>query len=150
MTRTALLAFVGLLAATLMAPLAAADEFGTASEAKALLERAIVELRADKDAAIAKFNDPKGAFRHRDLYVFCVNAGNGITTAHPQFVGSDVRTFKDKHGKAFGLEMLDVARDGEINVVTYDWPRPGSEVPVAKESYVTKVADQVCGVGYYK
>jgi hypothetical protein len=34
--------------------------------------------------------------------------------------------------------------------VSYDFPRPGSTVPVAKESYVTAVGNQACGVGYYK
>jgi hypothetical protein len=30
------------------------------------------------------------------------------------------------------------------------WPRPGSTDPVKKVSYVTRVGDQVCAVGYYK
>jgi hypothetical protein len=30
------------------------------------------------------------------------------------------------------------------------WPRPGATEPVQKVSYVTKVGDQVCAVGYYK
>lgn len=30
------------------------------------------------------------------------------------------------------------------------WPRPGSTDPVPKVSFVTKVDDQVCTVGYYK
>ena len=28
--------------------------------------------------------------------------------------------------------------------------KPGDTTPVAKSSYITKVDDQVCGVGYYK
>jgi hypothetical protein len=30
------------------------------------------------------------------------------------------------------------------------WPRPGDTTPVHKVSFVTKVGDQVSGVGYYK
>jgi hypothetical protein len=30
------------------------------------------------------------------------------------------------------------------------WPRPGGTDPVQKVSFVTKVGDQVCAVGYYK
>jgi hypothetical protein len=30
------------------------------------------------------------------------------------------------------------------------WPRPGSDTPVQKITFVTKVTDQICGVGYYK
>ena len=30
------------------------------------------------------------------------------------------------------------------------WPRPGSDKPLEKTTFYTKVGDQVCGVGYYK
>jgi hypothetical protein len=30
------------------------------------------------------------------------------------------------------------------------WPRPGQTEPVQKSAFVTKVADQICAVGYYK
>jgi len=36
------------------------------------------------------------------------------------------------------------------NEVAYMWPRPGSTEPVQKVTFVTKVGDQVCAVGYYK
>jgi hypothetical protein len=40
--------------------------------------------------------------------------------------------------------------EGTINEVTYWWPRPGSDKPLEKTSFFTKVGDQICGVGYYK
>jgi hypothetical protein len=43
-----------------------------------------------------------------------------------------------------------VATEGKFNQVSYFWPRPGETKPVQKVSFVTKVADQVCAVGYYK
>ena len=150
MIKAALLS-AGFATALLMASTAApAADYGTATEAKALLERAVVEVKADKAAALVKFNDPKGAFRDRDLYVFCANASDGVTTAHPKFVGSDIRTFKDKAGKSFGEEMFATASEGKISEVTYMWPRPDGTEPVQKVSYVTKVNDEICGVGYYK
>jgi hypothetical protein len=36
-----------------------------------------------------------------------------------------------------------------VNEVSYSFPRPGTTAPAPKLSYVTRVADQVCGVGYY-
>ena len=114
MMRAALLSVAGLAAAVFMASApASAAEYGTAAEAKALLERAVVEVKTDKAAALVKFNDPKGAFRDRDLYVFCANAGDGVTTAHPKFIGTDIRTIKDKTGKPFGQEMFDNRQRGE-------------------------------------
>ena len=61
-----------------------------------------------------------------------------------------MKELKDKTGKAMGEEMLKVAQEGKVAEVSYMWPRPGGTDPVQKVTYVTKVADQVCGVGYYK
>ena len=46
--------------------------------------------------------------------------------------------------------MMQKATEGKINEVTYWWPRPGSDKPLEKTSFFTKVGDQICGVGYYK
>jgi signal transduction histidine kinase len=143
----------GLLVAAVMlatpAPAPAAD-YGTAAEASALLDKAVAEVKADAKAAIAKFNDPKGAFRDRDLYVFCAETGSGNTIAHPSIVGTDLRTLKDKTGKPFGAEMLTEAREGAFTEISYMWPRPDSTEPVEKVSRITRIGDLMCGVGYYK
>jgi hypothetical protein len=34
--------------------------------------------------------------------------------------------------------------------VDYNFPKPGTTESVPKESFVTRVGDQGCGVGYYK
>jgi signal transduction histidine kinase len=61
-----------------------------------------------------------------------------------------MKDLKDKTGKPLGEEMYKVAQDGKISEVSYMWPRPGQTDPVQKVSYVTKVGNQVCAVGYYK
>jgi len=124
--------------------------YATADDAKAMLDRAVAALKGDPAGAIAQFNKPNGAFRDRDLYVFCADAGSGTVRAHPTLVGADVRTLIDKNGKAFGREMLAAARDGQIAKVNYVWPRVAGSDPIAKESFVTKVGAFICGVGYYK
>ena len=125
---------------------------GTAQEAKAMLEKAATELKADQTAALAKFNDPKGQFRDRDLYVFCFDMGSGKITTHvnPAVIGTDGRTAKEKDGTPFGQKLYDAAMEGKINTVTYNFPKPGSTDPVPKEAYVTRVGNQGCAVGYYK
>jgi signal transduction histidine kinase len=107
-------------------------------------------LKADKDAAIAKFNDPKGGFQDRDLYVFCANLGDSIIIAHANLVGTNLRALKDSHGKPFGAEMLDTPVEGQITEIEYMWPRPSGGDPVDKVSRITKIGDLMCGVGYYK
>jgi len=151
MKRTAaLVTVVGLYLGTAL--LAFAAEFGTGAEAETMLQRAIVEMLADEKAAIGKFNSEDGGFRDRDLYVFCFNASDGVTTAHvnTDIIGQDVRTFKDPAGKEFGAEMFGQAQEGKISSVSYSFPRPGTDNPVPKESHYTRVASQICGVGYYK
>lgn len=129
-----------------------ASEFGTAAEAQALLDRAVVAVKAGEAAALAKFNKGEDGFRDRDLYVFCVNASDGKTTSHasPNILGQDVRSFKDKSGKAFGEEIYRGAQEGRVAKVRYVWPRPGTDAPVPKESLITRVGGQICGVGYYQ
>jgi hypothetical protein len=54
--------------------------------------------------------------------------------------------------KPIGHEFYKDAQEGKISEVAYMWPRPNDPEakPVEKVAYVTKVSDQVCGVGYYK
>ena len=127
-----------------------AAEYGTPAEAEAMLDRAVIEMKAGPDAAIAKFNDPNGGFRDRDLYVFCASPADGKIAAHPSIAGTDLRTLSDKNGKPFGAEMLDSATEGSFAEISYMWPRPDSTEPVEKVSRVTKIGEQICGVGYYK
>ncbi len=134
---------------------ARAAEFGTAAEARAMLERAVGELRKDEKAAIEKFNKGEDGFRDRDLYVFCFDATTGIRVAHviKESVGQDLRLTKEKDGSPLGEKVFNAAqsvKEGEIATVSYKFPRPGSSEPVPKESFVTRVRNLGCGVGYYK
>jgi signal transduction histidine kinase len=131
----------------------AAGEGGTAEEAKAMLELAVAAVEDDEAAALQAFTAGTDGFRDRDLYVACSSAVDGTITAHgadPTLVGQSIYDTTDATGKKFGEEFHAVAREGEINVVEYVWPRPGGTETVPKASYVTKARDQVCIVGYYK
>jgi Single Cache domain 2 len=128
-----------------------AGQYGTPDEAKALLEKAVVAVKEDKAKALDMFNKGEGGFKDRDLYVWCANAGNGIMTAHPYgYKGKQLREIFGKKGYPLGQEVMEKATEGDIKEVTYWWPRPGSDEPLKKTSFYTKVGDQICGVGYYK
>ena len=82
--------------------------------------------------------------------MFCAGP-DGALSAHPTIKGQQIKSLVDKNGKKLGEEIVANAAEGKIAEVSYMWPRPGADTtPVQKVSYVTKVADQVCGVGYYK
>jgi signal transduction histidine kinase len=151
MRRTGMLALaISLGLAFGMSRMVAQGQFGTAAEAKAMLEHAITELKADQTKALAKFNAGTDGFKDRDLYVFCFDATTGQFTSHPTLMGKDIRSLKDKSGTAFGEQIFSAAKEGTINTVDYMFPRPGGTDPVAKQSFVTRVGNQGCGVGYYK
>jgi len=76
--------------------------------------------------------------------------GSVSPSENPKLVSKSLKDLKDKAGKALGAEMYKVAKEGKISEVGYMWPRPGSEEPVQKLSFVTKAGDQVYAVGYYK
>jgi len=150
--RSSALAIAAALLAAVPASLpASASDFGTAKEARAMLGRVVADLKKDKAAALESMNQGAEGYRDRDLYPFCIGP-DGITTAHAakERVGEKALDLKDKKGKPFVKEMFKVAHEGRIDRVSYMWPRPQQTQPVQKMTYVTKVGDQVCGVGYYK
>jgi single cache domain-containing protein len=143
-------AFAAALFLVIAAGVALAGESGTREEAKAMLEHAVKVLTADKDSALRLFTSGGGGFLDRDLYVFCAGP-DGMMTAHPYVEDINLKEFKDKTGKAVGVEMYAVAEEGRFAEVSYKWVRPGGgDEQVDKVSFVTKVGDQLCGVGYYE
>ena len=148
--RNLLLAAGALVALTVFA--SAQGQFGNAAEAKAMLEKAVAELKSNEGAALAKFNKGEGGFKDRDLYVFCYDMASAKFTAHvnQSLLGTDVKALKEKDGSALGEKVFNATKPGTISTVSYNFPKPGTTEPVAKESYVTQVGNQGCGVGYYK
>lgn len=128
---------------------------GTSAEAKAMLEKAVAAVKADKAKALEMFTKGEGGFKDRDLYPFC-GGPDGNFTAHPSLVGKSLKDLVDKGTPPvpLGHEIYAAAQEGKISEVGYMWPRPKDidpeQKPVDKVAYVTKIGDQVCAVGYYK
>ena len=114
-----------------------------------MLSRTSDQFRIAEAGALALFTKGEGGFKDRDLYPFC-GGPDGNFTAHPSLAGKSLKELKDKAGKALGEDIYATAKEGQIGEVSYMWARPGNTDPVQKVSYVTKIGDQVCAVGYYK
>jgi signal transduction histidine kinase len=130
---------------------ASAGDKGTAAEAQALLDRAVKLVQTDGEAkALAAFNDPKGGFQDRDLYVFCSGPDNKLS-AHrdPKLVGSEIASIKGPDGRTVGKEIQELGKKGG-GTLEYKWPNPVSNKVETKVSYIKKAGNQVCGVGAYK
>ena len=125
-------------------------KFGTETEARAMLERAVAAMKENREHALDMFNKGEGGFRDRDLYVFCANVSDSVLTAHPYLRGEPLQDIKGKKGYPLGKEIMENATEGQIKQVTYWWPRPGEQEPHEKNTFYTRVGDQDCGVGYYK
>ncbi len=134
---------------------AGAEQYGTAAEAKFMLERAVALLAASKVTALSEFNDEKDQqFHDRDLYVFCMNTSDAKFTAHPNpaMIGTDARSVKF-NDDPFGQRVYDAikgASEGRVITVDYMFPKPGTTEPVLNETFVVRRGDQSCGVAYYK
>ena len=133
-------------------------QFGTAQEARAMLDRTVAALKADKTKTLDQINKGEGGFLDRDLYPFCFNLSDGKIVAvasnnAKKFLDTDVRDLKDSTGKVYGPELYAGGQkpEGQVTEVSYMFPRPGADkTPVPKVFFVTKVGDLGCDVGYYK
>jgi hypothetical protein len=140
-------------AATLLmfSPIAFAQQgqLGTAQEARAMFDKAVAALKADREVALAMFNKGEGGFRDRDLNAFCFRMADGKAVASPIAVpaGTDARTLKDPTGKAYGEDLYAAAQkpEGQITEVgPYMFPKPGTTAPAfPKVSFVTRVVNLV-------
>jgi len=103
MFRSFIVAAASVAVFTLSATAFAQQDPGTADEAKAMLQKAVAALKADKAKALDLINKGEGGFLDRDLYVFCANNSDGkvVAVGNPnakQLIGVDTRTQKDANG----------------------------------------------------
>lgn len=134
-----------------------AQDQGTAEEAKAMVERALVALKENGEEATFKaINDPNNpTFHDRDLYVFVISTDEkGTFLAHglkPLLIGKDLINLKDVKGTPLVQNFINkVKNDGE-GWVDYHWPHPITKRTAAKSSFVKKATDTyLVGVGIYK
>jgi signal transduction histidine kinase len=133
----------------------AALALGTADDAKAMLQKTVAAIKADKAKALDEINAGTNGFLVGDIYPFCFNLsdGNIVAVSNPNAkanLGKDIRLNKDATGDVFGERLYAAAKAG-TGEVTYMFPKAGADkTPVPKVSFVSAVSDLGCGVGYYK
>ena len=120
----------------LTAASAIAQSFGSAEEARAMLDRAVAALKSDEAKALSEFNDANNKeFHDRDLYVSCFNIADGKFTAAPSaMLGTDIRTFNvgdDPIGQR-AFDAVQGTPDGKVVMMDFDFPKAGK--PAVKQS----------------
>ena len=133
--------------------LAFAGDTGTATEAMAMVRKAGEYLKANgREKALAEFNNPKGSFRDRDLYIMVYDM-NGVNLAHganPKMVGKNLFELKDADGFYMVKSFVDTAKTKGNGWIDYKWPNPISKAIEPKSTYIERYDDILIGAGIYK
>jgi cytochrome c len=130
----------------------AADK-GTKAEAVAMAKKAVAFLKANgREKAFKEFNNPKGQFVDRDLYVF-VGDMQGRCLAHctmHQIVGKDMMEVQDPEGRFITKERLKLLQKSNSAWQTYKYLNPTTKKIENKATYLERVGDIYIGVGVYQ
>jgi len=131
---------------------ALAVDRATPREARAMFDQAVKYMESNgAERAFAAFNNQKGKFVRKDLYVFVID-DKGVyhaSGAAPEaLVGLNVIDTTDAAGNALFRGMIDATRKAPEATVRYVWLNRATNKVEPKASYVRKVGDYVLGVGY--
>lgn len=143
---------MGVVALTLAAG-AMASEKGTAEEAVAMVKKGIALIKSSgQEKAFAEFNNLKGAFVQKDLYVMCydMSGNNKCHGSNAKLVGKNLLEIKDADGKFIVKSFIETAQKSGKGWVDYKWPNATTKAVEPKSTYVEKVDDVLIGVGIYK
>ncbi|TVO68548.1 methyl-accepting chemotaxis protein [Sedimenticola selenatireducens] len=112
--------------------------------------------KGDMDEASAKAGALTSikSLRYEGGNYFWVNDMNSVVLMHavkPSLDGKDMSGLKDANGTAIFVEFVKTVKANGEGTVPYLWPKPGSEEPVQKVSYIKgfKPWEWVVGTGIY-
>jgi len=160
------LVFVGFLGATLLATHEAqlGLEGQKQGELRHLTELALSILKEEQAAAQQNKISVEEAQKRATARIGALRYGHGdyfwINDMHPRMVmhpikpalnGKDLSQIKDPNGKRLFVAFADTVRRDGAGFVPYEWPKPGSDKPQPKLSYVAGYAPWgwVVGTGVY-
>lgn len=134
---------------------AAAQERGTADEAKAMVKKAVAYMKeVGKDKALAEFNNPKGKFVSKDLYVWATGM-DGTNLSHPYtpaLIGKNMYNLKDADGKLFVQERIAQVKAKGSGTIEYRWTNQNTKKIEQKVAYFEGVPGMnlFLNCAYYK
>lgn len=133
--------------------LASAAEHATPREARALFDQAVKYLQANgTEKAWAAFNDRKGPFVKKDLYVYVIDrqgtyVANGA--APDSLIGLKVLDSVDAAGTPLFRQMIAVTDKQDEARIRYVWLNRKSNHVEPKVAWVHREGEYIVGVGYY-
>jgi signal transduction histidine kinase len=131
----------------------AADERATREEAVAFVNKAVAYVKAnDKAKALAEFNDPKGQFVVKELYVVAVDLqGNVLANGvNRKIVGKNLLQIKDVDGRSFLREQIEIATTKGSGWMEFRWNNPVTNQMEQRQFYLVRNEDYFIGSGIFK
>ncbi len=134
---------------------AQASSKGTAAEATAMVDKAIAFIKKNgREKAFAEFNNPKGQFTDRDLYVVVYSMTGKVLShgANAKMIGRDVIELRDVDGKFFVKERVEMMSKGPNakGWQDYKFMNPVSRQIEPKSMFIQRFEDMIVGCGIYK
>lgn len=130
-----------------------AQEYATTKDAEMMVRQAVAFVKKEgKEKAFEVFNDPKGRFTYRDLYVMVYDM-NGTCVSHGakrERIGKNYLEERDPDGKQFVKERLEVVKAHGKGWGEYKFQNPVSKQVEQKVSYCERALDVVVCSGAYK
>jgi signal transduction histidine kinase len=135
-------------------PAIAEEKQGTAAEATAMVGKAIAYLKKNgREKAFAEFNNPKGQFTDRDLYVVVYDTKGKVLAhgANAKLIGKDLIDLRDVDGKYFVKERVEMmSKPDAKGWQDYKFMNPVTKQIEPKSMYLVRYEDMIVGCGIYK
>lgn len=131
----------------------AAHHRGTPEQAQAMVKKAVQFLDQNgQEKAFAAFNDTKGQFVDRDLYVFVLDMEGKVLAhgANAKLIGMNLMNVKDTDGKQFIKDLVEMAKTKNSGWIEYKWETPQTKKVEQKSVYYEKKGDLIVACGAYK
>lgn len=132
---------------------AAEEERASTKEAELLVKKAVEYYNKNgEEKAFSAFNDPRGPFTFRDLYIAAYDL-DGKCVAHGQKkdrIGKNMLKDKDPDGKAFVAERVKIAREKGSGWQDYKFMNPVTSKIEQKVAYFERVKDVILVCGAYR
>lgn len=125
----------------------------SAEQARAMMWRAVHEMKQYGSKAFERFNDLNGGFVQDDLYVFVVGLSDKRMYAHgaqPRLIDRDVADLKDAAGKPIIGPMVEMAKRRGEGEFTYRWRNPVTGREENKRTFLKRVDNYLVAVGSYE
>jgi cytochrome c len=127
-----------------------------AKEVRALVDKAVALVESKGKDAFGEFRKKGGAWFKGDLYIFIDDFKGNVVVYPPdaKLEGKNLLDMKDPNGTSVVGSFIEALKTSNSAWVEYLWPKPGSDKPVKKLTYVRKAKAPtgdalIVGSGFY-